>query len=151
MMVPLAQNNQTAFKVPASVCIAQAALETGWGRYVVGNNYFGIKAVSNASPENTTGTMEFMGGKWICVQAQFSAYPSIQECIRQYGVFLQNPRYLKCFTAQSAQAFCLELQLCGYATDPSYGEKLITIINQFNLTQYDLSTTIPSTDATKLC
>ena len=139
MMVPVAQQVQKEWKVPASVCIAQAALETGWGKSIVGNNYFGIKASIAGVPAVSSPTMEFIDGKWITVVSSFSKYTSLNQCAFEYGEFLNtNNRYKECFQfCNNPLKFTAALQEAGYATDPSYSDKLNAIIIQHNLTQYD--------------
>jgi flagellum-specific peptidoglycan hydrolase FlgJ len=140
-MVPVAQDVQGNWSVPASVCIAQAALETGWGRFVVGNNYFGIKAsVAGASAVNSP-TWEFENGKWISTVASFSSYTSLTECADDYGRYLKtNPRFKECFNLCNVPLeFTEALQAAGYATDPSYAEKLNSIITSYDLVQYDVN------------
>lgn len=140
LIVPVAQNVQNRYAVPAAVTIAQAALETGWGRFVVGNNYFGIKATP------TTGgmvvkspTLEFLNGAWVCVDASFCAYKGLSDSANEYGLFLtENARYKPCFAVSNDPLkFTQALQTAGYATDPSYAEKICAIITGYNLVQYD--------------
>lgn len=139
LMVPVAKQVQLQWKIPASVCIAQAALETGWGQSVVGNNYFGIKASVAGAPAVSSPTMEFMNGQWVSVVASFSQYTSLNQCAFEYGQFLtDNPRYKECFAfCNSPLKFTAALQEAGYATDPAYSAKLNGIITSHNLTQYD--------------
>jgi flagellum-specific peptidoglycan hydrolase FlgJ len=140
-ILPSAQEVQEKYKVPASVCIAQAAHETGWGKSVVGNNYFGIKATSQSGSVITTPTTEYINGKTVHINASFAAYDSLEQSSEEYGIFLSSQkRYAPCFTAPDCYAFCSQLQACGYATDPNYSDELIAIIVQFNLRQYDVST-----------
>jgi len=139
MMVPVAQKVQATWRVPTSVCIAQAALETGWGRSIVGNNYFGIKASTAGIPAVSAPTMEFENGKWISVIASFSRYDSLSQCADAYGKFLNdNERYAPCFQfCDEPLLFTEALQKAGYATDPSYAEKLNAIITTYNLLNYE--------------
>ena len=142
-ILPFAKEINVQYKVPVSVCIAQAVLETGWGRSVAGNNYFGIKATPDdggVSTEQTT--MEFENGKWVQITASFCSYPSMEASVLGYGKLLgTSPIYIPCFLATNPQDFCVQLQMCGYATDPNYAEKLIAVINGSNLTQYDVEVT----------
>lgn len=138
LILPCAQQVQTKYKIPASVCIAQAAHETGWGRSVVGNNYFGIKATAQSGSVVSAPTTEFIGSQTVHVQASFSAYADLAQSAEEYGIFLSSQsRYAPCFTSPNCFAFCSQLQACGYATDPNYAEEIIAIIVQFNLRQYD--------------
>lgn len=121
---------------PESV-LAQAALETGWGRHVVSNkqgstnNLFNIKADSRWQGEHAqTMTTEYYNGKPQRENALFRAYHSVAESFEDYVDFLQsNPRYEAALNAgRDAAQFVHELQQAGYATDPSYANKLQTIM-----------------------
>lgn len=136
---PHAQEVQRKYGVPASIVIAQAALESGWGRSVKGNNFFGIKA--GKAWQGATldmGTHEYFDGKRVQISDRFRAYGSMQESIENYGQFLaKNPRYSKVIAADSAHEAADALQRAGYATDPRYAAKLKDIISANNLTRFD--------------
>jgi len=122
--------------IPAHFMIAQAALETGWGRaelrFSDGTptyNLFGIKAGRGwpgAVAEVTT--TEYVNGVARKVVAKFRAYDSYEASFRDYArLITENPRYEKAqATAKtgSAVAYAAELQKAGYATDPAYAKKL---------------------------
>lgn len=144
-----AQNTQTEYQVPASVTIAQAVLESAWGTRHIGeaNNYFGIKAgtangqVTFGSIANgyvTVPTREVINGHDVMVQANFRKYASMTDSFRDHGDFLRrNKRYAPAFATTDGTAFARAVAAAGYATDPRYGDTLATIIQQFQLTQYD--------------
>jgi flagellum-specific peptidoglycan hydrolase FlgJ len=142
-ILPFAKEVKAQYKVPVSVCIAQAALETGWGRFVVGNNYFGIKATPfDGGTSVEVPTMECINGKWVQIVATFCQYPTMEASVLGYGKLLRESSiYVPCFLSTNPQDFCVQLQMCGYATDPNYAEKLIAIINGSNLIQYDVEVT----------
>lgn len=126
---PLALKVQDKYGIPYGVCIAQAALETGWGRHVKGNNYFGIKGQGQRFA-----THEFVDGKKINIVDSFRAYDSMEESFEDYGRFLQTqPRYAKAFQTSNPEEFAKELQQAGYATDPEYANKLISIMRRWGL------------------
>lgn len=126
---PAALKVQEAYGVPYGVCIAQAALETGWGRYVKGNNYFGIKGQGQKFA-----THEFVNGKKINIVDSFRAYESMEDSFEDYGHFLTTqPRYAPAFKTKDPEQFVRELQRAGYATDPEYANKLISIMRRWNL------------------
>lgn len=126
---PLALKVQEKYGVPYGVCIAQAALETGWGRYIKGNNYFGIKGQGQEF-----GTHEYVNGKKINIVDRFRAYESMEDSFEDYGHFLRTqPRYAPAFQARYPETFAMELQRAGYATDPEYANKLIAIMRRWNL------------------
>lgn len=118
------------FGVPYGVIIAQAALETGWGRYVKGNNYFGIKGEGQDFQ-----THEYINGVRVTLVDSFRKYQSLADSFRDYGYFLRNnPRYDPCFAhTDDPRQFAKALQKAGYATDPTYADKLIAIMKRWDL------------------
>jgi len=137
---PHAATSAKELGVPADVLIAQAALETGWGRKMIhdpqgGNafNLFGIKADKHWQGEHiNVATIEYRDGIAQREHASFRSYASLSESMDDYVAFLQqNPRYQQALEkAGSAQDFLLELQQAGYATDPAYAEKINDIMNR---------------------
>ena len=123
--------------IPAHFMIAQAALETGWGRSELRfsdgtptHNLFGIKAGRNwqgAVAEATT--TEYVNGVAQKTVERFRAYSSYAEAFRDYASLLtSNPRYAAVLNQQDAAGFARGLQQAGYATDPMYAAKLERII-----------------------
>jgi hypothetical protein len=134
-----AQASQKATGVPASVTLAQAILESGWGDQHMGDacNYFGIKAQSG-EPSVTMRTREVEGGKSVFVDAAFRRFASVEECFAAHGHFLRdNSRYAKAFQAADGESFARAIAAAGYATDPKYADLLVEIIRENNLTKYD--------------
>ena len=128
--------------VPASITIAQAALESDWGESALAktaNNLFGIKADSLWRGQTLTmNTKEFIKGQWVVVPALWRKYSSWQASVDDHAAFLKrNPRYKICFTCTTAQAFAKALAQAGYATDPAYSDKVIGLIKQHNLLALD--------------
>jgi flagellum-specific peptidoglycan hydrolase FlgJ len=128
--------------VPASITIAQAALESSWGESSLakaGNNLFGIKADSRWHGDTLTlDTKEFIRSQWVVVPAKWRKYSSWQESLDDHAKFLcQNPRYQSCFLCQTTGAFARALFQVGYATDPTYAEKLMKLISQHKLQTLD--------------
>jgi flagellar protein FlgJ len=117
--------------------LAQAALETGWGKSLPcdanGNpsfNFFGIKAGTDWTGDTVaTRTLEFQGGVPVPQVAHFRAYESAQDSFRDYVALLRdNPRYAAALnTGNDAKAFATALQRGGYATDPAYAQKIASI------------------------
>jgi flagellum-specific peptidoglycan hydrolase FlgJ len=131
--------------VPASVTVAQAILESDWGRSRLarqGNNLFGIKALGSATgPAGVVslGTWEVVNGSNIMIQAPFKAYYTLQQSIDDHaGFFTRNRRYAAALAVgDDAQAFARAIQDAGYATDPSYASKLIGLMDRYNLYRFD--------------
>jgi len=124
--------------------VAQAALETDWGRSMprtasgsTSNNLFGIKAgVSWSGASVQSDTQEYDGGTATAMKAQFRAYGSQSQCFQDYVSLLQgNPRYAAALgTGDNTQAFAAALQRGGYATDPAYAGKLAAVANTLSRT-----------------
>ncbi len=115
------------------ILLAQAALETGWGRRVVGgssHNLFSIKA-DRAWDGRTVvqRTMEVFDGRPVTINAAFRAYEDVGAAFDDYVDFIQgNPRYERALQrAADPRAYVQELQRAGYATDPSYARKILQI------------------------
>jgi flagellum-specific peptidoglycan hydrolase FlgJ len=129
----------TKWKVPTSVLLAQAAHESGWGKHIKGNAYFGIKGQSIHGSSVDFATTEVIDGKTISIKDTFRAYQDFAESADDYGRFLsENPRYKKCFEHQKdPYQFVKALAAAGYATDPNYSTKISNIIRGYELTKYD--------------
>jgi flagellar protein FlgJ len=139
-MAGSAQAASDATGIPARFIIGQAALESGWGKSEIKNpngtsshNVFGIKATKEwAGKTVTTVSTEYVHGKPRKVVEKFRAYDSYTEAMTDYANILRgNPRYAAvCNNAHDAASFAHEMQRCGYATDPHYARKLLSIIKQ---------------------
>ncbi|HWF98321.1 MAG TPA: flagellar assembly peptidoglycan hydrolase FlgJ [Steroidobacteraceae bacterium] len=134
---PDAQQAARQLGVSPVTLLAQAALETDWGRNMpqdarggASNNLFGIKATpawGGAAVESST--LEYSGGTASAVKAQFRSYGSTSRCFQDYVALLSdNPRYAAALgTGSDVQAFGTALQQGGYATDPAYASKLSAV------------------------
>jgi hypothetical protein len=134
-----ARASQKATGVPASVTLAQAIIESGWGKSHMGDawNFFGIKAHGD-EPFVVVRTREVVNGKDVFVNAKFRRFASMEDCFREHGRFLRtNPRYAPAFRTADAEEFARAIHAAGYATDPHYSDALIGIIRENDLTQYD--------------
>ncbi|MBI2608682.1 MAG: glucosaminidase domain-containing protein [Deltaproteobacteria bacterium] len=134
LMLPAARESKKKYGVPISVTLAQAAEETGWGRSVKNNNYFGIKGKGKPFT-----THEVMKGKRIKVKPNFRLYKSVEESVLDHGKLLSsNPRYQKLFKHKDDPfRFCDELKKAGYASEPGYANHLKGIIKGNKLYEYD--------------
>lgn len=124
--------------VPAELILAQAALETGWGRHEIptrdgGNshNLFGIKAGSRWQGDTTDiTTTEYVNGRPVKQVDRFRVYGSFEEAFTDYARLIgDNPRYAGVVAAPDAASAARALQSGGYATDPAYADKLIAVMN----------------------
>lgn len=124
--------------IPPHFMLAQAALESGWGKHEIlradnnpSYNLFGIKAGANWKGDTVDKvTTEYVNGVPQKVVEKFRAYSSYAEGFNDYAnLLLDNPRYAKVLKSTDAATFANGLQRAGYATDPMYAEKLIRILN----------------------
>ena len=138
-LLPYAQQAANDLGVDANVLLAQAALETGWGRSVIRNpqgessfNLFNIKADRSWKGNQTrVSTLEYDGAVARREMAGFRSYASYKESFDDYVDFIKsNPRYGDALKkAGNAAQYVRELQKAGYATDPRYAEKIMSIYN----------------------
>ncbi|KAF7598535.1 MAG: flagellar assembly peptidoglycan hydrolase FlgJ [Candidatus Dactylopiibacterium carminicum] len=130
--------------VPTHFLVAQAALETGWGKAVIRHpdgsssfNLFNIKAGANWQGRVVeTSTLEYENGQAVRRTERFCAYDSYAESFQDYASLIgQSSRYEKVLGQQDPEGFARALQSAGYATDPAYADKLTRVINGSTLRQ----------------
>ena len=148
-LMPFAEQIGKETGIDPRLMIAQAALETGWGKHMIKGdgsqpsfNLFGIKADSRWSGDAVSiTTTEFRGGVAMKERADFRAYPDYEASFRDYVDFLQNnPRYRDVLSsADEPEVFAEKLQEAGYATDPEYGAKIRRIMNRDSLMTLSMS------------
>lgn len=128
--------------IPVSVTVAQAILESYWGKSLLAkeaNNLFGIKAHGGWTGKvYVINTAEYRKGKKVVEQAAFRKYPSRKDSIFDHGRFLLRPIYS---AAQPYKAdpvkFAQAIHKCGYATDPFYAVKLKQVMDRYDLYRWD--------------
>lgn len=133
-LLPAATRASEQLGLDPKLLIAQAALETGWGKHLLTNssgknsfNLFNIKADQRWQGETVNKeTLEYRGGAAIKERASFRSYTSFEESFQDYVQFIQgNARYQKALEhTLEPQRYIQELQNVGYATDPKYSEKI---------------------------
>jgi flagellar protein FlgJ len=147
--VPGAQQGWREYGVPASVTIAQAILESGWGRSSLSatdSNYFGIKCQNGRYGALATGCHVYRtsecdkAGKCFPTTASFRIYRNMADSFRDHGNFLRvNGRYQPAFSyTKDANKFIWQVWKAGYATDPNYFKKITTLMATYDLYQYDI-------------
>ena len=129
--LPLAQDVSRRTGLDPRLVLAQAALESGWGKGAAGGNFFGIK--SHGRPNGQTlVTTEYQGGQYVPQEASFRTYDRPEQSFYDYGSFiLDNPRYRAVMDAGSLQDQIAAMGASGYATDPEYSRKLSGIVEMF--------------------
>lgn len=141
-LIAAAQSAFAAWNVPASVTLAQYALESGWGQHMPpeSNNPFGIKA-GPGQPSVTVPTREVINGVSETVEAAFRAYPDLAAAFNDHGrLIASNPVYqtamnVWCATHDITKFVPALAQ--HYATDPNYAKLILEIIADNEMTQYD--------------
>ena len=138
-------------KILPSITGAQAALESNWGRSTLateGKNLFGIKAGSDWTGEKYyADTGEYINGKWVVAKSEaFRKYPSWADSVRDHGIyFTENTFRTNNYKAvpgetdyKKAVAGMLQpIAQYSYATDPGYYTKVVSIIEQYELYNWD--------------
>lgn len=136
-LLPMAEQASQELGVEPKVLLAQAALETRWGQSVIKHrdgsssfNLFNIKASKSwDGKQATVSTLEFEQGIAKKTMAGFRAYNSYAESFADYVKFIkENPRYQEALQhAANPGHYMQKLQQAGYATDPGYASKVMSI------------------------
>jgi len=129
-VTPFARQVENVYGIPIEVSIAVSALETGWGRHVKGNSYFGVKGAGQVFT-----THEYIEGERITLQDEFRSYSSPLESWMDFGKLIGlHPRYQMAmeFTDQPEQ-MVREIHQAGYATDPEWASKVVSIMRRWDL------------------
>lgn len=129
------------YDLPPSVCIAQAILESGWGKYVIGNyNYFGRKWNGWGNyVEHVTG--EYINGNYETIVDKFQSYDSLEEAIEDWCVLItEEPCYQDAYEIWKEEWNLTDFVYAlapVYATDPDYANKIMSTIKANDLMDYD--------------
>jgi len=137
-LAPAAKTICARYNLFASVCIAQGALESGWGDAVIGRyNLFGRKW-------NGTGryievfTQEYYDGEYQTIVAKFQDYDTLEEAIEDWCILItEEPVYEPCLEYQNDLEEFVRTLGPIYATDPDYADKVLSTIYANDLTEYD--------------
>jgi hypothetical protein len=136
-LAPAIEHAAARLGVSPRVLLAQAALETGWGHSVVGNNIFGIKAGASWSGTTVTaGTHEMEWGRLVAHQGTFRSYPNVGQAVDDYvSLVSASDRYRTAMGAgDNVAAYAQALAAGGYATDRDYAAKLTAVANSPKMT-----------------
>ncbi|AVK62670.1 cell wall hydrolase [Lactobacillus sp. CBA3606] len=144
-LAPSAQRMQKKYHVLASISLSQAILESDWGQSTNATknyNLFGVKATA-AEPGKLMMTKEYYDGAYHQVKQRFRVYSSWDASMVGHAKRLANgpswdaTHYQAVIQAKDYQTAARALVTAGYATDPNYDQKLINIIQKYNLQRYD--------------
>lgn len=144
-LAPYAQTLHANYGVLPSITLAQAILESDWGKSTLASEYhnlFGVKADANQAGRSLT-TSEYVNGQWKTVTARFRVYSDDYASMREHAVLLyqgtswNRGQYAAVIKATDYKTAAKALQTAGYATDPDYASKLIAIVQKYGLADYD--------------
>jgi flagellum-specific peptidoglycan hydrolase FlgJ len=140
-----ARDSQAQTGVPASVTVAQAILESSWGQSTLAqsaNNYFGMKAMGTLGDAGVIylPTTEYDGsGQAYQTVSAFRAYKSLADSMADHARLLEtSSRYAPAMkVANDPKLFASLIAQEGYSTDPAYADKLVALMDRYNLYQLD--------------
>ncbi|MFO0549951.1 MAG: glucosaminidase domain-containing protein [Polyangiaceae bacterium] len=138
-VIAYAQQSERETGVPASVTLAQWALESGWGKSSPNNNPFGMKATSSQAGF-TSATKEQGASGLVKTTAKFRSFENLGEAFKEHGEYLKRRFPWAMEHTDSPDDFISALQShkdIKYATDKDYVSKITGIINHNNFRQYD--------------
>tara|TARA_Y100000591_G_C21663700_1_gene609186 strand:- start:53 stop:580 length:528 start_codon:yes stop_codon:yes gene_type:complete len=133
---PAATKNMRFYKIPASITLAQGILESGYGKGTLAkkaNNHFGIKCHKGWRGKSISHDDDAKGE---C----FRSYKNPLRSYKDHSLFLvERGRYSSLFklNRKDYKSWAIGLKAAGYATDPKYAEKLISLIERFKLNRFD--------------
>lgn len=145
-ITPAAQRLQRQYGVLASISMAQAALESDFGQSQLGRDYYNLYGVKTdaTDPDGVDfPTLEYVNDEWIEIIDRFKVYPSWEASMESHAILINEGTSWDPFFYQAVldgdnyveQAH--GLQESGYATDPTYADKVIQLIESMELHQYD--------------
>ncbi|MBF1118528.1 MAG: glucosaminidase domain-containing protein, partial [Solobacterium sp.] len=132
---------QYGIKVNSGI-LAQAILESNWGRSVLSakyHNYFGLKAGPywTGKSVNMATQEEYVPGTYTNIRDNFRAFNSLEEGVRGYFEFTKFPNYAKIKTATTPEEYLTYIKQAGYATSSTYVQNTMRVVQTYNLTKYD--------------
>jgi flagellar protein FlgJ len=148
---PLMRDAAQQLGVSPRILLAQAAIETGWGRSVVGNNLFGIKAgPSWTGATVSAATHEYENGQLVAIRDNFRAYPDYRASVQDFVALVKNSRRYQAAlgSGDDAGAYAQALLAGGWATDIDYVHKLQAVAGSRHATTAFLPAAPPAPAAT---
>ncbi|MBL8614666.1 MAG: glucosaminidase domain-containing protein [Deltaproteobacteria bacterium] len=138
MVLPKAMRSGRAHRVPPSVTVAQAIVESGWGRSSLTrkhNNLFGVKGGAVKLR-----TREFRGGKWRRTSASYRSYPSIDESIAHHAEIMNGPHFRRFQPLWADWRAYLRAIAPKYASSPTYVATVAGMVERYGLERFDALT-----------
>jgi flagellar protein FlgJ len=144
---PIARAIHAAYDLPASVTVAQSILESNWGRSKLSTaerNHFGFKCVTPTSPGPIAlrcalyPTTECVPAPCHPVDAYFRSYASMDDSFRDYGRLLTtSSNYAAALPVRTDPDAFIRAVARKYATDPEYANKVIRLMDRYDLRRFD--------------
>ncbi|MFN8671299.1 MAG: glucosaminidase domain-containing protein [Candidatus Sericytochromatia bacterium] len=137
-LLPAALESERKYGVPASVTLAQAALESGWAKSPIGGyNIFGIKGKGPAGTVNVQ-TKEYLNGKWVTIRDNFAKYNNFYEAVMNHGKVFHGgykgyERGLDVYKRTGDAYAFIKAAGPTYATSPSYSRDIQKIMQDYDL------------------
>jgi flagellum-specific peptidoglycan hydrolase FlgJ len=137
-LLPAALESERIYGVPASVTLAQAALESGWASASIGGyNIFGIKGSGPAGTINLR-TKEWENGRYVTINANFAKYNNFYEAVMKHGEVFLAPyngykNGIQDYAAKKDDYRFVDLVSGTYATSPTYKNDIKSIMRDFDL------------------
>lgn len=148
-LVPTAQRLQRQYGILTSVSLAQAALESDFGQSQLSadyNNLYGVKTEGDDPQSIMFETLEYVDDEWVTIEDYFKVYPSWEASMEShaeliyYGTSWNPDFYSAVLEEDTYYAQAQGLQSSGYATDPTYADKIVDMIETYDLNAYDQPT-----------
>lgn len=145
-IIPTAQKLQRQYGILASISMAQAMVESDFGQSQLAADYYNLYGVKTTSDDPNSvdfATAEYIDDQWIEIIDYFKVYPDWDASMTAhaeliyYGVSWDENYYSAVIEGNSYKEQAFGLQKSGYATDPDYAQKLINMIEEWDLNQYD--------------
>jgi flagellum-specific peptidoglycan hydrolase FlgJ len=136
-VIAAAQASAAKWRVPASVSLAQWAIESAWGAHAPGNNPFGIKAMPGY-PVQVFATHEVIHGHVMPCEQRFAAFADLAQAFDCHARLIASaPVYAGAMCALPQVPQFVTLMAAHYATAPNYAATIMAVIGQHDLTRYD--------------
>ena len=127
-----------------SPIIAQACIESGYNTSLLSlkyHNYFGMKCGSAwKGPSVNLATKEEYNSQLVSIRDNFRCYDSMEDGVKGYFDFISTNRYANLKTAETAEEYLKRIKADGYATSSTYVNTCMSVVNRYDLTQYDFHT-----------
>ncbi len=137
-LLPAAKATEAATGIPAAFTVAQGALESSWGASKLAQqakNIFSIKAdTAWKGATLSMDSIEVVQGRRVMTPCLWRVYASLDDCCTDRAAFFRrNQRYAHCFAETAADGWARAVQAAGYATDPAYADKIISVMRAHKL------------------